>query len=130
MAEIAHSSPVGRSAIAPAPERPLRIAFLVGRFPSISETFILEQITGLIELGQQVDIFARRPDPSPVVHEQIKKFSLAERVSYGGTPSKVIPRLVKALGLILKWGFRRPGIILRSLNVGRYGADASSFKLL
>src|SRR5207302_10859641 len=103
MAEIAHSSPVGSSAIAPAAGRPLRIAFLVGRFPSISETFILEQITGLIELGQQVDVFARRPDPWPVVHEQIGRYSLAERVSYGGTPSEVMPRLGKALGLGLRW---------------------------
>jgi colanic acid/amylovoran biosynthesis glycosyltransferase len=130
MVDIAHSSPAIADSIAPAAERPLRIAFLVGRFPSISETFILEQITGLIELGQHVEIFARRPDPSPVVHEQITRHALLERVSYGGTPSKVVPRLIKALGMVLKWGLRRPSVVLRSLNVARYGADASSFKLL
>jgi colanic acid/amylovoran biosynthesis glycosyltransferase len=31
--------------------KPLRIAFFVGQFPVISETFILRQITGLLDLG-------------------------------------------------------------------------------
>ncbi len=35
----------------------MRIAIFVGSFPLISETFILRQITGLIDLGHDVDIF-------------------------------------------------------------------------
>jgi colanic acid/amylovoran biosynthesis glycosyltransferase len=108
----------------------LRIAFLVGRFPSISETFVLEQITGLIDLGQDVDVFARRADPSTVVHEQIDRYRLRERISYGGAPSKLVPRLVGAMALVLRWGLRKPLVVLRALNVARYGSDASSLKLL
>ena len=36
----------------------LKIAFIAGVFPALSETFILNQITGLIDLGHDVDIFA------------------------------------------------------------------------
>src|SRR5678815_975478 len=43
---------------ATAPDRPLRIAFFLGTFPVISETFILRQIAGLLALGHDVEIFA------------------------------------------------------------------------
>ena len=36
----------------------MRIAYIMGRFPVISETFILNQITGTIDKGNEVDIFA------------------------------------------------------------------------
>ncbi|MEN9519388.1 MAG: hypothetical protein RLZZ381_1976, partial [Cyanobacteriota bacterium] len=35
----------------------MRIAFLVDQFPSLSETFILNQITGLIDRGHEIDIY-------------------------------------------------------------------------
>jgi hypothetical protein len=34
----------------------MKIAFIVGTFPSLSETFILNQITGLIDRGHEVHI--------------------------------------------------------------------------
>lgn len=36
----------------------MRIAFIVVSFPAVSETFVLNQITGLIDLGHTVEIFA------------------------------------------------------------------------
>ena len=36
----------------------MRIAFVLGIFPALSETFILNQITGLIDCGDEVDIYA------------------------------------------------------------------------
>ncbi len=36
----------------------MKIAFFVDQFPSVSETFILNQITGLIDRGHEVDIYA------------------------------------------------------------------------
>jgi len=40
--------------------RPLRIAMFVGSFPVLSETFILRQITGLLDRGHEVHIYATR----------------------------------------------------------------------
>ena len=37
----------------------LKIAVVVNQFPCVSETFILNQITGLIEKGHDVDSFCR-----------------------------------------------------------------------
>lgn len=36
----------------------MKIAIVVGGFPLISETFILNHIIGLIDLGHDVEIFA------------------------------------------------------------------------
>ena len=36
----------------------MKIAFVVQGFPHLSETFILNQITGLLDRGHAVDIFA------------------------------------------------------------------------
>ena len=53
----------------------MKIAFLVDSFPSISETFILNQITGLIDRGHEVDIYATRPELTGVRHYLRKKLS-------------------------------------------------------
>ena len=41
----------------------LRIAFLTTYFPSVSETFINDQLVGLLEKGHDVSLFAFKPDP-------------------------------------------------------------------
>jgi colanic acid/amylovoran biosynthesis glycosyltransferase len=45
----------------------MRIAFLVNHFPTLSETFILNQVTGLIDRGHHVDIYATRPNLTGVL---------------------------------------------------------------
>src|SRR5690349_20779021 len=41
----------------------MRIAVFPGAFPALSETFIVRQITGLIDLGHRIDIYAERRAP-------------------------------------------------------------------
>ena len=57
----------------------MNIAFLVNEFPSLSETFILNQITGLLAHGHDVDIYAARPGNSSVVHEDLHKHDLLKK---------------------------------------------------
>ncbi len=45
------------------PRKPLRIAMFVNEFPALSETFVLNQITGLLDLGHDVTIFANWTAP-------------------------------------------------------------------
>jgi len=71
--------------------RPLRIAMFLGSFPVISETFIMRQITGLLDLGHSVHIFANsRPDPSSPVHPEIVRYRLLERTTYIDAPPETI----------------------------------------
>src|SRR5437867_2663906 len=70
---------------------PLRIAFLLGTFPVISETFILRQITGLLELGHDLRIFANtRPDDSAPIHAEVAKYNLLNRTTYVDGPPESI----------------------------------------
>lgn len=71
---------------------PLRIAMFVGSFPVVSETFIVRQITGLLDLGHDVDIYAdtRAEAVSPVLSE-VTKYRLLERTTFMDMPPEAAP---------------------------------------
>ena len=108
----------------------MRIAFIVSQFPTLSETFILNQITGLIDRGHEVDIFANSKRKEPKVHPDVEKYDLLSRTYYRNMPTNKVRRIIKAFGLIVANFHKNPIAILRSLNVFKYGGDALSLKLL
>src|SRR5438309_2234587 len=109
--------------------RYMRIAFIVSRFPSVSETFILNQITGVIDQGHEVTVLARKPD-GRAVHGDFEKYRLLQTTHYRTTPSNFFLRIVMATKVLATFGVRHPIITLRSLNFLRYGSQATSLKLL
>lgn len=56
--------------------RPLKILVVETNFPPISSTAVLNQITGLIKEGHQVDIYAKKQGPAKWAHADIKKYNL------------------------------------------------------
>ena len=60
----------------------MKIAFIVNEFPSLSETFVLNQITGLLVRGQKIEIFARRRGNMQKVHNEINQFDIPKSVHY------------------------------------------------
>ena len=102
----------------------LKIAFVVGQFPILSETFILNQITGLIDLGHDVDIYAAKPSVSRTskVHSDVLAYQLLERTYYCPTmPHNRIWKMIRGLGLFLINFWKAPSVFLRALNVFKYG---------
>jgi colanic acid/amylovoran biosynthesis glycosyltransferase len=72
--------------------RPLRIAMFVGSFPVVSETFIVRQITGLIDLGHDVDVYAdTRAEADAPMHPEIAKYRLLERTTFMELPPETAP---------------------------------------
>jgi colanic acid/amylovoran biosynthesis glycosyltransferase len=71
--------------------RPLRIAMFVGQFPVVSETFILRQITGLLDLGHEVDIYADTRGDTTATHAEVEKYRLLERTTFMGMPPESAP---------------------------------------
>jgi len=70
----------------------LRIAMFVGQFPVVSETFILRQITGLLDLGHTVDIFSdTRGDRTGPVQAEVAKYRLFDRTTYMDMPPECAP---------------------------------------
>jgi colanic acid/amylovoran biosynthesis glycosyltransferase len=51
----------------------MRIAFIVWEFPTLSETFVLNQVTGLIDRGHQVDIYAHILGDTINVHTDVNR---------------------------------------------------------
>jgi len=66
-------------------ERPLKILCVVGSFPLLPETFILNQLTGLIDRGHDVRIYAAHRGQRKV-HPNVTKYKLIERAYYGALP--------------------------------------------
>lgn len=108
----------------------MRIAFIVGTFPALSETFILNQITGLIDRGHEVDIYAKQPRNDPSVHSDVTKYNLLERTYYLDPPSNEIYRFIKALGLLTKNLSKKSSVLARILDLTgpkKYAASLKTF---
>ena len=108
----------------------MKIAFIVGQFPALSETFILNQITGLINCGHEVDIYTDNPSNEPKIHPDIEKYNLLEHTYYSRMPANHFLRVVKGVKLLVANLYKNPLVLLRSLNVFKYGKNAVSLTLL
>lgn len=108
----------------------MKIAFIVGTFPTLSETFILSQITGLLDLGHEVDIFAGYNPNQEKVQPNVEKYQLTEHVYYFNMPAKKAKRVLKGLGLLVTNFHKAPARLLRTLNIFKYGKDALSLRIL
>ncbi|MEX1136346.1 MAG: glycosyltransferase [Balneolales bacterium] len=108
----------------------LRIAFFVGSFPLISETFILNQITGLIDRGHTVDIFASRYVSDVKFHGSIDKYDLMRKTHFLNLPNRPLHRLFRFFNLLFfSDGWKRPKVIARTLDYRRYGRSALTLSL-
>jgi colanic acid/amylovoran biosynthesis glycosyltransferase len=109
----------------------MRIAFIVSAFPTLSETFILNQITGLIDRGHEVDIFVRCRGRDSQVHEDVFKYGLLRRTFYKPSiPDNKFKRLLKGLYLFVFNFHRSPKLLIRSLNLFKYGKKAANLYML
>jgi colanic acid/amylovoran biosynthesis glycosyltransferase len=96
--------------------QPLKIAFIVTTFPGLSQTFILNQITGLLDLGHDVEIFAGRRDSK--VHPCVEKYQLMKLVHY--LPQTRILMILKAIWLIIVNFHKSPFTIFKLLDFNKY----------
>ncbi|WP_413934976.1 glycosyltransferase [Nitrospira sp. BLG_1] len=108
----------------------MKIAFLVDQFPSVAETFVLNQIVGLLDLGHDVHIFANGSVENIKLHDQYRKSDLLTKTHYYGIPENKVWRLLKAIFLIIKYSPKSYGVVARSLNAYRYGKQSLSLTLL
>lgn len=108
----------------------MKIAFIVCGFPTLWETFILNQITGLIDMGYDVEIFAEYKPRDKKIHPDVEKYNLMNKVNYFDIPKNKIKRVFKAIYLFIRNFNKNPVKMLNSINLFRYGRSALSLKLL
>ncbi|MEK4951045.1 glycosyltransferase [Bacillus sp. FSL W8-1127] len=103
-----------------------KILFIVGEFPKLSETFILNQITGLIDYGHDVTILAQKPKHIGTVHEDVVKYGLMEKTIYYEYSDKKGERIARFLKLLPS----NPWKVIQSVNVMKYGKEVLSMRPL
>ncbi|TVP59431.1 MAG: colanic acid biosynthesis glycosyltransferase WcaL [Nodularia sp. (in: Bacteria)] len=109
----------------------MRIAIIAGRFPVISETFILNQITGLITRGHEVHIYASQPEDASKMHPNVEKYNLLQQTHYiPPIPNNYLWRFLLGMILLVVNFAKAPLVLLRSLNFLKYAKKAISLRIL
>jgi colanic acid/amylovoran biosynthesis glycosyltransferase len=106
----------------------MKVAFLVEKFPTLTETFILSQITGLLDLGHDVRIIAQYDPMEARIHQDVYKYDLISKTYYC-MPHSRYRRISSAIRCMVTNFHRAPLKVLKSLNVIRYGRSALSLTL-
>lgn len=60
----------------------MHVLYLLIQFPTLSETFILDEITALLDLGHDVIIAALKKPSRKIIHDKIKKYHLLKKTYY------------------------------------------------
>lgn len=100
----------------------MRVAFLVSTFPKLSETFILNQITGLLDAGHDVTIFAQRRPETELQHSVVDEYALLDRTVYADAPSSY----AEVLALLSDIARHHPDAIphvIESIRRGKAGGE-------
>jgi colanic acid/amylovoran biosynthesis glycosyltransferase len=108
----------------------VRVAFLLSRFPVRSQTFVTNQIAGLLRRGVDVEILAGRPlEPLPETGPVVE-LGMLDRARWVDLPESIPGQLGSALLRGLSALPRDPALVLRAFDVRRYGFAAASGRLL
>ena len=108
-----------------------RLAFVLDAFPALSETFILNQVTGLLDRDADLDLYAmirRGPDQA---HEDVHRYGLLDKTTYcPDMPQNKAARIGLGMVYWLKLFARQPSAALVTLSSKRHGRLATSLRLL
>lgn len=129
----------------------MRVAVLVRSFPTVSETFILRQVTGLLDRGHDVGVFAMERDDTARAHPAVARYALMDRTRFVDAPPESgyweqpvrplhgrtwVPgaekplwnaaRALRALPALARCALRAPRATREVLSRGEYGHQADS----
>ena len=93
---------------------------------------MLAQITGMIDKGHDVRVFARRGKTIAVAHPLVERYRLRDITTYTGVPPvSVFARIKIAVGVLRNaWRNGQLAKAVRALNALRFGKSALSLRLL
>ena len=110
----------------------MKIAFVVGTFPALSVSFILNQIKGLLDHGYEVDIYALdgAPDNLEKLHPIVEEYQLLARTYYPPKrPKNPWLRWLKTIGLLARNLDKKSWELLPLLDEQSFGEEAREQKL-
>lgn len=109
-----------------------RVAYVVSRFPKVTETFIAREMLELERLGMYIEIFSIMVEPAALTHPEVEQ--LHAEVHYGLPPTMALIRsqlgwvrrapltYARAWWRAIRGNIRSPHFLIRSLPVVLVGA--------
>ena len=96
----------------------ISVLFFLNRFPLPSETFVVDQICGLIDRGFDISIISVSKGDYDNLHEKVLKYKLDRKTTYlvDNSKNKFIDRLST-----LSFSLLSPNVF-KLLNVYKYGS--------
>ncbi|MCX7787880.1 MAG: glycosyltransferase [Spirochaetes bacterium] len=107
----------------------MQIGFLVGAFPIVSEKFILNQITCLLDQGIDVEILTSDLRRNTLMHSIVQRYQLLDRTTEITIPYNFKKRLLQMPFLLIRALFRHPVHTLQALYP-RYSTASRNLKNL
>jgi colanic acid/amylovoran biosynthesis glycosyltransferase len=108
----------------------VRVAFVLSRFPVRSQTFVINQITGLIARGVDVEILAGNPTEPILGSDSAIEQGLLARTRWVNVAPSVPGQLAQSLRGAGRMLARDPRMLAGALDVRRFGFAAASGRLL
>ncbi len=91
--------------------RPLRIAYLIPVFPELANTFVLNDITGMIDKGHEVDLYAPAVGDYAAAHADVARYRLRERVRHLPVPAGRVQRVLGLAKAFARVEGRHPAVL-------------------
>ncbi|MGM0146869.1 glycosyltransferase [Enterococcus sp. AZ162] len=98
----------------------MKILFFVSSFPALSETFILNQITGMIDRGHEVEILSTKKVKTEH-HPEVEKYNLMSKVKYIEIPKNPISKVLKGISIFIKLSSKNPKRACSLINKKKHG---------
>ncbi len=107
----------------------LKVLFVIGDFPAISNPFILNQMKGLIDRGHDVSIFSMRVNVQQCEHSEVARYNMREKLyvpnQLGASKwSRIKYVLGDGASLLLK----RPEIMIKAIRTRHSGSYPLTFR--
>lgn len=106
----------------------MKIAFITNIFPQLSESFILNQVTGLIDRGHEVDVYAYSAGNDPKKHGDIEKYNLLRHTFYFGAEihlNKYLHKFSRMWLLVINY-CKQPASVLKFIYRAKFKKKALS----
>ena len=99
-------------------------------FPEISEKFILNQVTGLIDAGVELRVYSAMAPAEGTTHHLATMYEVAGRTTYLNIPRSTRARARAVPGLLASGLVHSPGALFRALRTDLYKTAAKNLKTL
>jgi colanic acid/amylovoran biosynthesis glycosyltransferase len=103
--------------------KPKKVAFFLSQFPTLTETFILNQITFLIRQGIEVHVFSLYKGDFEKLHSQFLEYGLENKVTYiAEIPKNLLQRIQDTFSFLRReWSQKHFVALAHCLNPFEFG---------